>query len=477
MMQKFLTKYWLAFQLLVLLGAVSLGIFSKEANGAVYLLWLSLFAVEALLLLPTVFKDESIPEARKRVLRSIEGDSFTYVGLVLVGIVSLQWLNSGCSLVYLSDADVWKFSLPPVEWLPYSVQPVPARALLSLVVAVFAGGLVIRNGLGKGGKRFFLEAATIMSGMMAAYAVFQSLTGVSPYTTWATNPGACNPGTFFAFWFLISLGRDLSSSRSKGSPLKTALWWGFAFVGNLVGFLQFSSALSLLAYVVVGVVLIIYRISMLFFQRVQMIKKFRFALGIGVAVSLVTCSIIFLLPQSPIIPKVMGVTNAESFEQMIASRNFRMNAAFKIWEGVPWTGVGANGFSQYLGTVIEDADWKQAKRDKQFVWNDAFQFLCEWGVIGTGILVAMIITMLIPLFVRTRHFFGNRNKSVSAWDDFLEFDDYIVPCLVVIVMLLIEGWFSSPFQSPAIFMSWFCVLAVLPGLLPAKKGKTFLGRG
>jgi len=269
------------------------------------------------------------------------------------------------------------------------------------------------------------------------------------------------------------LGRDLSSSHSQVTPLKTALWWGFAFVGNLVGFLQFSSALGLLVYVVIGVVLIIYRISILVSQRVQAIKQFRFVLGIGVAVSLVTCSIVFLVPNSPVIPKIMGLTEASSFEQMIASRNFRMNAAFKMWEGAPWTGVGANGFSQYLGTVIEDSEWKKVKRDKQFVWNDAFQFLCEWGVIGTGVLSAMIITMLIPLFVRMRNLFEKRNESFSVWDEFLKFDDYIVPCLVVIVVLLIEGWFSSPFQSPAVLMSWFCVLAVLPGLLPAKKGRHF----
>ncbi|MEI7945114.1 MAG: hypothetical protein WCJ02_00380 [bacterium] len=473
MMQKFFTKYWLAFQLLILFGAVSVGIFSKETNGSIYLFWLSLFAVESLVLLPTVFKDEAITEARKRVLRSMEGDSFTYVGIVLMGIVCIQWLNSGCSLVYLTDADVWKFSLPPVEWLPYSVKPIPALAVLSLVVSVFAGGLVIRNGLGKGGKRFFLEAATIMSGMIAAYAVLQSLKGVPLYAAWATDPGACNPGTFFAFWFLISLGRDLSSASSKFTPVKTALWWGFAFAGNLVGFLQFSSALGLLIYGVIGVLLIIYRISILFCQHVQVIKRFRFVLGIGLAVSLVTFAIVFLVPKSPIIPKIMELTDTASFEQAIANRNFRMKAALKIWEGVPWTGVGANGFSQYLGTVIEDSDWKQAKKDKQFVWSDAYQFLCEWGVIGSGVLIAMIITMLIPLFVRMRNILGNRDKSFSVWGDFLEFDDYVVPCLVVIVVLLIEGWFSSPFQSPAIFMSWFCVLAVLPGLLPAPKRRHF----
>jgi len=113
MMQKFLTKYWLASQMVLLFVAVSMSLFSTETTGKNYLFWLALFAVESLLLLPTVFKEESITEARKRVVRSLEGDPFTYVGLVLIGIISIQWMNSGCSLIYLPDADVWKFSLPP----------------------------------------------------------------------------------------------------------------------------------------------------------------------------------------------------------------------------------------------------------------------------------------------------------------------------------------------------------------------------
>lgn len=473
MMQKFLTKYWLAFQLVILFAAVSLSIFKTETTGSIYLIWLSLFAVESLLLLPTVFKEESITEARKRVLRSLEADSFTYVGFVLSGIVCIQWLNSGCSLVYLTDADVWKFSLPPVEWLPYSVKPLPSRALLSWVVSVFAGGLVIRNGLGKGSKRFFLDTATILSGMMAVYALFQSYTGVAPFVLWATKPSACNPGTFFAFWFLVAMGRDLASSRSKFEPLKKALWWAFAFIGNLLGLLQFSPGLSLVVYLAAGVLLILFRIGMLYFQRVQLSKQFRFVMGILVSVALVGCAIAFITPQSPVIPRLMALQDKASFEQRIESRVFRMNAAFKIWEDTPWTGVGANGFEQYLGTVIEDKEWKQTKHDKQFVWNDGFQFLCEWGVIGAGVLAAMIITLLIPLFVRIRGLFGKRDGNSSVRSGFLNVDPYIVPGLVAILVLLTEGWFSSPFQSPAVFMSWFCVLAVLPGLLPTKRVKHF----
>lgn len=448
-----------------------MGVFKTEEAGSVYLLWLSLFALESLVLLPTVFKEESITEARKRVFRSMEGDAFSYVGLILVGVIGIQWLNSGCSLVYLPDADVWKYSLPPIEWLPYSVKPLPTLAWLSLVVSVFVCVLIVRNGLGKGGKRFFLDTATIISGMIAAYAVFQSHTGVAPYTTWASNPGACNLGTFFVFWFLISLGLDLGSSSSKFSSAKTVLWWIFAFAGNLVGFLQFSSPVSMVVYVFIGVLLISYRITILFFQHIQVDKRYRFVVGILFVVLFVSGSIVFLIPKSPIISKVMGLKGISSFEQMTASRMFRTNAALKIWEEVPWTGVGVDGFSQYVGTVIEDSDWKLIKSDKRLVLNDGFQFLCEWGVIGTGVLGAMIITILIPLFVRLRNLFGSRNSTRTAWDIFLMFDAYVVPSVVVVVMLLIEGWFSSPFQSPAVFMSWFCVLAVLPGLLPSQRVK------
>jgi hypothetical protein len=471
MIQKFLTKYWLAFQVIVLFVAVSMSIFKTEITGSVYLFWLSLFAVEALLLLPTVFKEETIIEARKRVFRSLESDLFTYVGLILAGIVGIQWLNSGCSLVYLPDVDVWKFSSPPVEWLPYSVQPLPSLTLLSMVVSLFAAGLVVRIGLGKSGKRFFLDSATIISGMMAAYAVFQSLSGVAPYTIWASQPSACNPGTFFAFWFLMSLGWNLGFSQSKFEPVKAVLWWIFAFGGNLFGFLQFSSAAGLVVYTVIGALLLIYRISMLFFQPVEASKRVYFVMGVLLVFALVSYSIAFLVPKSPILPRARVLAEASAIDQMTASRLFRMNAAFKIWEGAPWTGVGANGFSQYLGTVIEPGDWKQTKGDKQFVWNDGFQFLCEWGVIGAGVLAAMIITLFIPLFVKARAIFTAHDRKFSAWDVFLKFDDYSVPSVVVIVLFLVDGWFSSPFQSPAVLMSWFCVLAVLPGLLPSKRGK------
>ena len=150
----------------------------------------------------------------------------------------------------------------------------------------------------------------------------------------------------------------------------------------------------------------------------------------------------------------------------------------KIWEEAPWTGVGPQGFTHYLGTVIEDGDWKNIKEDRRYVWNDFIQFLCEWGVIGSGLLLAIIITWLIPLFVRLRNLFaGHGGDSESLKDLFLSLDAYLVPGLVAVLTLLVYGWWSSLFQNPLTFLSWCFVLALVPGLLPSRQMRKNRVRG
>lgn len=472
MIQKFLTKYWLSFHVVILFIAISVTVFAVERQRVAYIFFLSLLAIEMLFVLPTVFKAESLVEARRRVLRSIEDDAFAYVGLILVGLVCIQWLNSGCTLSYLPDADVWKYSPPPIDWLPYSIESRPALDLLSLVVALFAGVLVIRNGLGKAGKKFILEACTIISGMMAFFCFFESHFGVQPFAGWALQTTVCNLGAFFAFWFFIALGREVDppDSASSRKHLIVALWWVFAFVGNLVGLLQFSTATGILVYSVVGILLILYRIVHLGLHRVSFLKRSRFVFGIIISLAVVSGAILFFIPASPIPSKVLQIADKAYWSDFIASRQIRTTAALKIWSEAPWTGVGPHGFSHHLGTVIEDADWKLVKDGKRFAWNDALQFLCEWGVIGAGILVAIVIILLIPFFVKTRNLFTHRSKDdQTAGDLFLDLDPYLVPSLVAVITLFAYGWCSSLFQSPVTFLSWFLVLALLPGLLTSQK--------
>jgi O-antigen ligase len=183
-------------------------------------------------------------------------------------------------------------------------------------------------------------------------------------------------------------------------------------------------------------------------------------------------AILVLRPASPIKPKVQKVLESSYWTEMGATRQLRTAAAMKIWEEAPWTGVGPQGFSHYLGTVIEDGDWKKLKEDRRYVWNDFLQLLCEWGVIGSGLLLAIVIILLIPLFVRLRNLFaGHGGDSESLKDVFLSLDAYLVPGLVAVVTLLTYGWWSSLFQYPITFLSWFFVLALLPGLLQSRQMK------
>ncbi len=224
--------------------------------------------------------------------------------------------------------------------------------------------------------------------------------------------------------------------------------------------------------------LLVYRIVIVGLQRISIGKQFRFGMGIVLAAVLVSGTNLFFMPTSPIKSRVLTVTEASQWSALHAGRQLRTTAAMKIWEEATWTGVGPRGFSHYLGTVLEDTEWKQVNEDRRYVWNDALQFLCEWGVIGSGILLAIVIVLLIPLFVRLRNLFsGHRGDSESLKELFLSLDAYLVPGLVAVVTLLAYGWWSSLFQNPLTFLSWFFVLALVPGLLPSRQMRKNRVRG
>ena len=50
-------------------------------------------------------------------------------------------------------------------------------------------------------------------------------------------------------------------------------------------------------------------------------------------------------------------------------------------------------------------------------------------------------------------------------------DPYLVPGLVATVALLVYGWFSSLLQQPITLLSWFFIVALLPGLLPSRQAR------
>jgi hypothetical protein len=203
MLQKIFTKYWLAVNIgflvlltwLVLPGSVKATSFSS-------LLWISLILAELYVLLPSVFRGETLAAARIRAVKSLLRDPFLYVGLFMAFYLFLQWTNGGCSPEYDVNANVWGYSLPEISWIPSSIDRVDSFRTFNLFAALVTAGLCLRNVVGKRAKRYLLQWLCALSGVFAVYAVITGCLGVTPFNVHMFKPETSSLGTLFGFWLL-----------------------------------------------------------------------------------------------------------------------------------------------------------------------------------------------------------------------------------------------------------------------------------
>ncbi len=468
-MQIVLTKYWLAIHVGLLCFASWYGVSQPRGVGHRSLLWLALLALEALVLLPSVRRGETLADARLRVGCALLRDPFLYLGLAVLGMVVIQWLNSGCTLVYLPDADIWQFSRPPVPWLPSSIDPKIAFSRVAISLACVTAGLVLRLGVNRSGKRYLLQAASAFSGIVGFQLVWRASAGTAPYADLASHPPACNAGSFFGFWLLVGMGvyLDALCRRQRGTELLFVL----AFVGNLAAMLFFASSWAILAYGIAGMLFAVY---WLFFVGLHQTKATQVKLFLATAfvIAGTAVALIYVFPGNPVTEKLGSLASwKESWNTLMAERDTRVTAGLKIWKACPWVGTGGDGFFHYVGTVVDGKGWALLRRDQAYVRNDQLQFLCEYGAFGAGLLLALVIALLIPILYRLR-LAWQAGSAVEYESRLLLFrlSPLVVAGILAASLCFAESWLASPLQSPAVLTSWLMVMSTLPAFLPASAG-------
>jgi len=465
MIQKLLTKYWLAFHLVILFLAVGLSVLFPGTGMTVSLFWLSFFVIQAFLLLPSMLPGETMSAARSRASVNIIHDPFLCTGVALIIFAILQWLNSGCALTYLDDAEVWRYSPPPVGWLPFSVESYPAFVVMTVFAVCVIGGGILRNGTGKLSKRFFLDMASLFSGCIAIYMAAMCLAGHKPYSTWAASPEACNWGMYFGFWLIVAIGGHLNFIEEGFT--KTFVWSFSAILGNLLGVLLFAQPLGVALFVVAALLMLGYWMFFLARQTAGLFAQLKLTVCMLAALGLVLILLVLLIPENPAKAKFAQLVDEQYYETLLSGRHFQAPLAWKIWQDHPWTGAGAQGFTHYSRMLVEEADWTKLDAHGGLLSNDWLQFLTEEGIIGTGLLLGLLVILLIPLFYRLRFFVKQLMSKTGDGMEFLDIDPYVISGIVATALVLGLSFVFSPLQSGAILVSFMYVLAVIPGLLPA----------
>lgn len=469
MLQRLVTKYWLTIHLILLLLSSWVGIFSGQNRMGMLSLWLAVFAVQMLILTPALKRGETLREGRGRALSLLFKDPVLYIGSALILFTGLQWFNGGSKLVYHVAAKMWRYAAPPVSGLPYSIDTAIAEHHVVLMFALVVLALCLRVGLGRSSRIFFLLVMSASSGVLALSSFGFALTGDLFYKSCALAPTAVSSGVFFCFWMFVGIGVFLDAmGNSHEWP-----WLAYfaSVLANLVGVLYFASELVLLAASAGLLIIMIYSLFYVHAIGLRGLASFRFIflflLGISICIGIVG----WVPAQQPLLAKVANVSSFDSrFNSLMSSKTFRDQLVLKIWDESPWTGVGPGGYSKHMGFYLQDVDWQHVHPDTDLVLNDAIQFFCENGIIGSIFLLAVIIAFISPLFYHVRMLWL---QTVHAQSIFLaDLSPVIVAGSIGALLCIGLSCFASPFQSSGLFLSWFSVLAALPGTIVYAKKKT-----
>ncbi len=466
MIQKFLTKYGLAAHVACACAFPVFLLGRPVPDGMVPLLWLSLLVFEFMFMLPSVRVGETLADARHRAARKLLWDPLLYVGAAMILLVTLQWLNSGCGLVYLTDADIWQMSKPGVRWLPFSVEPHAALNRLSVFLACWAVALALRDAMSTSSKRLLLQAMGFASGCFAVYAVARVALKAEPFAGLANGQGLSALGAFCGFWLLVSMG-VVADAVSRAQRAASAVFI-FGVAGNLAGMLYFANVLTAAIYSGLAVIVVFYWLIYLA-PHVPPHKRLNLFMVSAFVLAVTALTLAYLWPDNPVVSKIRAALPLDEYlTKLFATKNVRSQAAVAIWEGYPWTGVGADGFGHFVGLVISPKDWPFVMDNKACVYNDWLQFLCEYGVLGCGLLLAAAVILVAPVCYRARiaMLFGTNDEN-DGRVYLLRISPVAFCGVLALLMCLFECFISSPLRSPGFLLSWTCATGALSGFLPS----------
>jgi O-antigen ligase len=385
-----------------------------------------------------------------------------WLGLALLAYILVQAFNP--SSVYVRDGRVWSMqSIDYLGWLPSSMDTpfadMNAWRMLIIYASAWLTSCALWVGITRRSAVQNLFAIVIINGaVIALVGILQRATHSgailwfipsSTGTHFGTLLYKNHAGAFFNVLFMLSTAvmywhfsrGERRLERSNPAPV-------FAFATVLLGIgvlLTFSRAATLLLIIFVLVAFISFIIRSALHRSegrnplVVGLLCAMFALFIGLGAA--------FLNVGTSVNRVQQLVKDQGKDNSVSSRLIATKATWELAQDNLVTGTGAGSFRFAFPYYQRNHPEIYRPSGKMLRWeyahNDYVQLLAELGLIGAGLVFAM-------LAVGVRHLINNRIYQRP----------YLIFVALALIATLAHAWVDFQSHNPAILLLW-CAVAVL----------------
>lgn len=387
---------------------------------------------------------------RRKAFYSMLRDPLFTVGLLFIGILIVQWVNSNHWIIEMENG-TFDFESTPSHWLPWSVKRAEASEMFVWFVPPIFIVLITRNLFSGIHILTIMRLLIFNAALLGFIGITQSIFGskrilgiwnVSVGEYYATFDYVNHAAAWFYLSAFLSAGMLHRAIIRKKTPIRLLIWTVCFLTCVVSTFLTLS---RLGAVISIGLLVVA---ALLFIKRIlkSVPKGKRLNLYLCIAILGITVITLFLGAGKGRLALEMKetvlVADGGAVEGDLSGRIYQISPAIDIIREYPVFGSGAWGYRWLVPMNLTDEDrefWEST--GKANIHCDPIQFVSEFGFIGFSLLMGFVIT----LFVSAR---GIRDP-MPIW------------ILTGTVCVCIHSVIDLPFRNPAILYLWSFLLGSL----------------
>ena len=487
--------------------------------------WLTALLVEAMICFPQQHDGETSYEARARVWSALKNDPLVWTALGFIALLLVPFLNVGlCPVCDYPAIAAGADPSPTIPFFPFCVNRMQHLNVVLWFAPSLVSVLAVKHAMLKRGKRTLL-ALIVWNGL--ALGIIGAIQQVSHakgplwveecfqsayfFSTFGYPNMA---GDYFTTLFAISFGLwrwHLDDMRKKESEMnvassthggekaegqadhahhhhhydqgakKTISFWEkhYYLIPATIFFFCALDTLSRASVMLVTALAVLFFIHtfMCLFSKMKKAQRVKATVFSAVVLTLISLCAVTFMPDE-LQKEVNTIDTTGVLDRVTGKGQYHVRVATEIWKKHPIFGVGGWGYKHFCLQYMTDRELRQIQNvGGANVHNDYLQFLVEHGIVGLGLLVAVVLMIVWPIGRVWKNLISAYRFTPPKEQPPQPIQVFVVPAPVFCIMMaavatLIHCFGDCIFRSPAVLALFLVSLATIDGFLPKIKRNT-----